>query len=224
MMTKRYMFFSVSLLVMTCLALSVVAKPGTSSNIDKPVRDLHGGNHVGEVRQLEVDIAFTGSYGETVTDEYGTFYHIWGHVYYEDKTYTPEYWGVFPLYFFDTQVGVNVTVKNLGPRKKANLRVRTEAYCLNTDGTSGVELTPKQEHDVSLELGEEASLDCSFMAEYVEGADSGLDRLIVKILHPNNGGGPGNSDPALIMMKEAIFCPPENEGEILEILEQILAE
>ena len=223
-MHKRNILFGGTFLVMACLALSVIAKPGTSSIVDKPVRDLHGGNHVGEVMQLEVDVAFTDSYGDTMTDEYGTFYHVWGNVYYEDKVYTPEYWGVFPLYFFDTTVGIEVNVKNLGPRKKANLRVRTEAYCLNTDGTSGVELTPKQEHDVSLERGESASLDCSFMAEFVEGADSGLDRLVVKILHPNSGGGPGNSDPALIMMKEAIFCPPENEGEILEILEQILAE
>ena len=37
--------------------------------------------------------------------------------------------------------------------------------------------------------------------------EPGLYRLIVKILHPNDGGSPDNPDPGLIMTLEAVFCP-----------------
>ena len=114
---------------------------------------------------------------------------------------------------------MDVKVTNNGPRAIANLRVRTEVYCLRTDGSNGAELTPMLETDFSLETGETKVIDASFVSDFVEGAESGLDRLLVKVLHPNSGGGPGNSDPALIMVKEAIFCPPENEGEVLDILD-----
>lgn len=183
---------------------------------------LKAGEHIGEIKQLDVNITLYGQYGETVTDENGTFYHVWGYTFYEDKVYPPEYWGVFPLYFFNTTVGVSIDVTNNGPRKKVNLRVRTEAYFLRTDGSNGAEMTPPNDTDILVEVGETKTVDASFIAADVPDAESGLDRLIVKILHPNKGGGPGNSDPALILMKEAIFCPPENEGEILTILDQIL--
>jgi hypothetical protein len=183
---------------------------------------LHWGEHVGEVKQLEVDVAFSGQYGQTVTDENGIFYHFWGYVFHEDKVYPPEYWGVFPLYFFDTEVGATVTVKNNGPRKRAKLRIRTEVYCLRADGSNGAELTSPQEVDIDLGPGETATINASFIAGYAEGAESGLDRMIIKVLHPNTGGGPGNSDPALIMMKEAIFCPPEYMGEALDALSTVL--
>ena len=49
----------------------------------------------------------------------------------------------------------------------------------------------------------------SFKAEYNPGAESGLDRFLVKVLHMNEGGGPGNAEPALIMIKEGVFCPPD---------------
>ena len=178
-----------------------------------PIADLHWGEHVGEVKQLEVNVAFSGQYGETVTDANGTFYHVWGYVFYENKVYQPEYWGVFPLYFFDTTVGATVTVKNTGPRKRAKLRVTTEAYCLRTDDSNGAELAPPCVTDIDLAPGEIAVIDASITPQFVPDAESGLDRLLVKISHPNNGGGPGNSDPALIMVKEAVFCPPEFSEE-----------
>ena len=211
--------------VLATISLTVISSDGakdkkiTARGKDSP---LKAGKHIGEIKQLEVDIAFYGQYGETVTDENGTFYHVWGYVFYEDKVYPPEYWGVFPLYFFDTTVGVTITVKNTGPRKKVKLRLRTEVYFLRTDGSNGAEMVPQNDIDIWVEVDETAVVDASFIASDVPDAESGLDRLVLKILHPNEGGGPGNSDPALILMKEAIFCPPENEGEILNILDQIL--
>ncbi|MFC1498268.1 hypothetical protein ACFLS1_07355 [Verrucomicrobiota bacterium] len=186
--------------------------------------DFPGGQHNGEQKQLSVDISFFDQYGHTVTDESGTYYHVWGYTFYENKVYSPEYWGIFPLYFFGTKVGVTVDVTNLGPRNIAKLRVRNSVYCLNTDGSNGVELNQEQETDIDVNKGETKTIDASFVSDYVAGAESGLDRFLVKILHPNNGGGPGNPDPALIMVKEGIFCPPENEGEILDVLTQILGE
>jgi len=197
-------------------------KPVRTDPVDRTT--VHYGNHVGEVRQLEVSVSFYGQYGETVTDENGTFYNVFGYTFFEPKIYPPQYWGVFPLYFFEAPTGIRVSVKNVGPRRITNLRVRTEAFCLLTDGATGVQLAPTREADMDVEVGETKTVDASITPSYVEGADSGLDRLIVKILHPNEGGGPGNSDPALIMIKEAVFCPPKNEGVILDILEQILGE
>lgn len=180
------------------------------------------GEHNGEVKQLEVNVGFGGEYGQTVTDAQGTTYNVWGMSFYEQKVYPPEYWGVFPLYFYDTDVGVTITVKNVGPRKIAKLRVRTECYVLQTDGSNGTQLGQPRESDIDVEAGETAAVDATFNVSYTPGADSGLDRLVVKILHPNEGGGPGNPDPALIMVKEGIFCPPEYQGELMEILNEVI--
>ena len=190
---------------------------------DAPVIDPYkNGQHNGEVAQLEVNATFSGSFGETVTDAIGTTYNVWGFSFYENKVYCPEYWGVFPLYFYGTEVGSTITVKNVGPRRIAKLRVRTECYTLKTDGSSGVEISAPQETDFEIETGETKTINSTFTAEYVEGADSGLDRLVIKVLHPNEGGGPGNSDPALILVKEAIFCPPEYQGELMMMLNRVL--
>ena len=212
------------------LALVVKLNAGEtrSSRLNRVQRDVvpadtsKGGEHIGEVKQLNVNISFFGEYGTTVTDENGTYYHVWGYTFYENKVYSPEYWGVFPLYFFGLPVGANVAVENKGPRAKAKLRVRTECYCLNTDGSNGALIYGPNDQDIEVDNGDTKTVDASFVSDYVDGADSGLDRFLVKILHPNEGGGPGNPDPALIMVKEGIFCPPENEGAILDVLTQIL--
>jgi len=224
---KRVRFLTVVIAVaaLTCaLNGSSAEKAKTKSDARKSssLFALHGGEHVGEVNQLEVSVSFSGESGQTVTDENGTFYHFWGYVFCENKVYPTEYWGVFPLYFFNDRVGATVTVTNKGPRKRAKLRVRTECYCLRTDGSNGAQLAAPQEVDIDLAPGETQTVDASLVAEYVPDAESGLDRLIIKILHPNEGGGPGNSDPALIMLKEAIFCPPEYTGEALDSLRNAL--
>lgn len=167
------------------------------------------GRHRGEQKQLAVDITFFGQYGETVTDENGTHYYIRGQASHEDKVYPSEYWDTFPLYYFNTSVGVTVTVTNHGPRAKAKLRIRTEAYLLRTDGTSGPALTAPRELDIEVNRGETRSIDASFVVEYSPQLESGLDRFLVKVSHPNAGGGPGNEDPALILVREGVFCPPE---------------
>ncbi len=165
------------------------------------------GQHMGERRQLDVDIVFSQEYGVTITDETGIHYHIGDWVFDEDKVYPSQYWGEFPLYYFGTEVGVAVTIRNNGPQKKAKLRIRTEAHVLLTDGTSGVALAAPQEFDVEVMRDESVTIDASFVAEYVAGAESGLDRFLVTVLHPNQGGG----DPAIIMQKEGVFCPPDME-------------
>ena len=177
-----------------------------------PVDVEEPGPHLGERRQLEVEIVFSEEFGETVTDECGTHYHFGDFVIDEDKVYPEEYWGTYPLYFFGTEVGVTVTVTNHGPRRKAKIRVRTEAYVLLTDGSNGAQLAAPREIDVEVERGETVTIDASFTAEYdpdAAGMEGGLDRFIVTLLHPNAV----NDDSAVIMTKEGIFCPPEIEPE-----------
>ena len=167
------------------------------------------GQHKGEQNMLDVDIQFSNSSGRTITNAAGVYYNFWGYTFYENKVYTSEYWGVYPLYFFGDNVGVTVKVTNKGPRAKAKMRIKTEANVLLTNGANGVALTEPKITEVEVMKGETKTIDASFVAEYREGADSGLDRFVVKVLHINEGGGPGNSEPALIMKKEGVFCPPK---------------
>ena len=169
------------------------------------------GPQFGELKQLSVGITFSGAAGETVTDENGITYIVGGWTSREDKVYPSEYWGTFPLYFFGGEVGVTVTVTNLGPRRKFTLVVRTEAYCLRTDGSNGATLLAPNDTEIEVMRGETVVVDSSFVASYVAGAESGLDRFIVKVLHPNVVDNPAGDEPALILQKEAVFCPPEHE-------------
>ena len=167
------------------------------------------GEHKGEQKQLEVEITFTDEAGETVTDETGTYYKANGIVRHEDKVYPSEYWGTFPLYYFGQEVGITVTVRNNGPRAKAKILIRTEAYLLKTDGSSGGELTPPRDIEITVHRGETKTIGAGFTVDQTPTSESGLDRFLVKVLHVNQGGGPGNEEPGLIMVKEGIFCPPD---------------
>ncbi len=167
------------------------------------------GKHIGEQKMLDVVIEFSNSFGKTVTNADGVFYHFSGYVSRENKVYPSQYWGEFPLYFFGTKTGITVTITNKGPQAKAKLRIKTESYVLNTDGSSGIALMEPKVIDLEIPRGETKTIDASFVVEYIPGADSGLDRFLVKVLHMNKGGGKGNMEPALIMSKEGIFCPPE---------------
>jgi hypothetical protein len=175
-------------------------------------QDIKAGKHKGEVKQLDVSIDFHSAYGQTITDASGIRYcNLAGRCSYENKVYPPEYWGVYAMYYFGRPNGITVTVTNNGPRQVAKLRITTECYVLRTDGTNGGQMMEPRIIDIEVEKGETKVIDASFTAYYTPGLDSGLDRFIVKVSHPNQGGGPGNSDPALIMVKEAVFCPPELE-------------
>ena len=200
----------------TVIALSCVASTAFAQK---------AGQHKGEKKQLEVDISFSRSYGVTETTEHGTYYRFWGFNIYEDKVYIPEYRGTYPLYFFNTRVGVTVKVTNNGPRKKTKLCIKTESYVLHTDGSSGVALCEPREIEVVIGRGETVAVDASFVAAYSPDAESGLDRFLVKVTHPNEGGGGGgagaNSEPALIAVEEGIFCPPEYQGPAMEILDTL---
>jgi hypothetical protein len=168
------------------------------------------GPHFGELKQLSVKIQFSGASGTTVTDEDGITYASGSWSAREDKVYPSEYWGMFPLYFFGQEVGITVTVTNLGPRNKFKLVIRTEAYCLRTDGSNGATLLAPTDTEIEVLRGETVVVDSSFTADFVEGAESGLDRLIVKVLHPNVADNGSDGESALILQKEAVFCPPED--------------
>jgi len=159
--------------------------------------------------QLDVDIQFSGSVGETVTDASGITYKFYGIEVKDDQIYPSRYWGTVPLYFFGMNIPVKVIVTNKGPREKAKIRVASSAHCLNTDGSNGYRLKDTQITDVVVRKGETKEIDASFVCEYSPEADSGLDRFIVRVLHMNSGKAPGNQEAALIMTKEGIFCPPE---------------
>lgn len=165
------------------------------------------GKHTGEVKQLDVQVEFHSSFGTTVADAQGTHYHIGNFVSHEDKVYASSIWGEYPLYFFGSTVGVKVKVTNSGPRAKAKLRIRSEAHYLRIDGSNGKELAPGKEIEVEVAKGETKEIDASFLVPWTEDAESGLDVLTVKVLHANEGEAAG--DPALIMAKRAVFCPPK---------------
>jgi hypothetical protein len=167
------------------------------------------GQHKGEQKMLDVDIQFSGSFGRTVTNASGIYYYFYGIMMSEDKVYPPQYWGEVPLYFLGTQVGVIVRVTNNGPKAKTKVRIKTESYSLQTDGSSGKPLCEPIIIDDEIALGETKTIDASFTVKYTSDADSGLDRFLVKVLHINEGGGPGNEEPGLIMVKEGVFCPPK---------------
>ena len=185
------------------------AKGGQPSGNAPPSGPGESGPHVGEHSRLEVEIVFSREIGETVTDEDGTHYYVEGTAAHEeDKVYPSEYWGTFPLYFFGTEVGVTVTIRNLGPRAKVKARVRTEAYVLLTDGSNGSMLAHPQEIDVEVRRDETVTIDASFTSVYTPGMESGLDRFVVKVLHPSQGDALPEDDPALITTAEGVFCPP----------------
>lgn len=167
------------------------------------------GKHTGEQKMLDVDILFTDSYGRTITNADGIFYQFYGITIHEDKVYPSKYWGEYPLYFFGTETGVTVKVTNNGPRAKAKVRITTEAYVLRTDGSNGAGLAEPRVIDVEVARGETKTIDASFFAQDAPGVESGLDRFLVKVSHMKEGEGKGNPEPALIMAKEGVFCPPE---------------
>jgi hypothetical protein len=166
------------------------------------------GQHVGEVKQLQVSTEFSGAVGKTVTDAQGTHFYIGRSVVTEPQVYPPKYWGEFLLYYIGSRVGVTVTATNQGPRQTAKLLIRTEAYVLNTDGSNGAQLKPPADIEVIISRGETKTIDASFVVPYTSDLTSGLDRFVVKVMHPNSGGGPGNPEPATILVSEGIFCPP----------------
>ena len=130
---------------------------------------------------LDVKTVFSRSWGETVTDQNGTCYNVWGFSYFENKIYSPAYWGVFPLYFFGDTVGVTATVVNRSPTRKARLLLRTDCYGLNTDGSNGAELMIPREYSTTVAAGKTNIIDASFTVNYTPYADSGLDRLLIRV-------------------------------------------
>ena len=119
--------FKKIVLVALCLSLAAV-----SSVLGKQ------GRHIGENRMLDVDIIFSNPSGTTVTDASGVYYKYWGYVFHENKVYPQQYWGEYPLYFVGQHIPITVTVTNKGPRAKSKIRVKTEAYTLQTTGASGM--------------------------------------------------------------------------------------
>jgi hypothetical protein len=173
---------------------------------------LAQGKHKGEVKQLDVDISFYAVSGQTITDATGIRYcNAAGRCSYENKVYPPEYWGTYPLFYFGRLTGITVKITNNGPRNIAKVLITTEVYILRTDGSNGSPMTQPRYIEVEVEKGETKIIDASFIAQYTPNMESGLDRFLVKVSHMNQGGGKGNPEPGLIMVKEGVFCPPEPE-------------
>ncbi|MBN1672489.1 MAG: hypothetical protein JXR37_15720 [Kiritimatiellae bacterium] len=166
------------------------------------------GKHEGEKKQLEVEIVFSLESGETLATDDGTYFVVGGNVYYEDKVYPESCQGVYPLYFFGDPVGVTVRLTNNGPRSRFKLCITTESYVLETDGSTGAELMEPDDTLVEIGRGETVEIDATFSVELTPDSESGLNTFVVAVWHPNNGGGPGNARPALICVKEGVFCPP----------------
>lgn len=190
------------------LLASLAATLGAATMTNDISDQYKAGEHKGEKKQLAVDIQFSGASGTTTTNGSGIFYSFYGVTLSEPKVYPQEYWGTVPLYFFGQTVGATVTVSNLGPRASIKLRITSQAYVMKTDGSSGVRLAEDRVSEITLGKGETRSVDASFSPQFVAGADSGLDRVVILVQHVNEGGGPGNEYPALILAKEAILCPP----------------
>lgn len=195
------------------LAAAFALASGLSAASADITDQYKAGQHNGELKQLDVDISFSGSHGVTTTDASGITYRFWGQSLSEPKVYPSKYWGDFPLYFFGLPVLSEVTVTNKGPRNSFKLRVTTQAYSLNLDGSNGAKLAPDVVREFNVARGETQKLDMSFTPQFTPGADSGLDRIVILVQHVNEGGnGKGNPYPALILAKEAIICPPAVEA------------
>lgn len=194
----------------TLLAAALIAA-GTLAAASTDITDRYkAGQHNGELKQLQADVVFSGAYGVTTTDAGGITYNFWGLSQHEDKVYPRQYWGSFPLYFFDLPVLSEVIVSNLGPRQSFRIRVTQQEYALNLDGSNGVKLADDVVREFDVAKGETQRLDMSFTPRFVPGADSGLDRIVILVQHINQGGaGQGNPYSALILAKEAILCPPD---------------
>ena len=105
--------------------------------------------------------------------------------------------------------------------KGSEKSVFQECYSLKTDGTNGGALCEPAQQDFEIEAHETVVADASFVGDMTEGVESGLDRFIVKILHPNKGVHDDDDpydDPALILMQEAILCPPALTDELLHLI------
>ncbi len=119
-----------------------------------------------------------------------------------------------PLYFFGTEAKIVIAVTNSGPQAKAKVRVTSEAFVLNTDGSNGSSFGNQLVQDYEIAKGETVYIDASFTPAIDPNMDSGLDRLSIKVSHANNGSG--NNEAALIGSYEAIFCPPEYEEALID--------
>lgn len=117
-----------------------------------------------------------------------------------------------PLYFFGTETIINIGVTNEGPRELAMLSVRSEAFVLHTDGTSGDSFGNLQVNDIEAHLYETVNIDASFTTEDTT-LDSGLDRLAISV-----SSGDGNVCPIVTTEHEAIFCPPEYVENLIDEL------
>ena len=116
-----------------------------------------------------------------------------------------------PLYFFDMPAGITIAITNNGPKDKIKVRVTTEAFVLNPDGSNGSSFGHQKVQDVEVLRGETALVDASFVAEYRPELNSGLDRLSIRISHPNNSN---QENAGAIASYEAIFCPPEYQKNV----------
>jgi len=192
---KRLAVLILAIMIITP-SFAAESRNGTRRQIKQPVKnDLPGADNKCQGNEqkapLTINVSFSKHSGETITDQNGTCYNVFGFSSFENKIYPSEYWGVFPLYFFGDMVGVTVSVTNQSSSRKAKLLIRTECYCLNTDGSNGAKLMTPREIETMVNANESRDVDASFYTEYSPEADSGLDRLLIKIYNAPAADGDG---------------------------------
>ncbi len=207
MMRPSLLLPTLAYLVVACADQGVFAPTPTDE-----VPELTRVAAPGEEKSFEINVEFVLQMGRTVADERGLTFIFRGREITDDELlYPEEYWGEYALYFPGQPAQIGVLVTNLGPRQNARLRAVTEAYAMNLDGSNGEMIKPPEIVDevlggvpFDLAAGETGAFWGSFRLPQ---AGKGLNRFVVKLYHRNEGGGPGNEEPAWIMTREGIFCP-----------------
>lgn len=184
-------------------ALAVVAALFSALNASA------AGVHAGEAPKINASVEFLGNSGHTVTDHRGTTYIVGWWSFFEPKIYIEKFRGVYPLYFVGQNMRFKVTLANTAPKgsKPFNVIIEADNNVLETDGSSGQEIGPRQSWTVKdLRPGQTVVKEFSVYIDPGDDLPSGLDVTKVRIRHDNNGANP---DAALIKESIAVWCPPD---------------
>ncbi|MDX6770333.1 MAG: hypothetical protein SF051_12430 [Elusimicrobiota bacterium] len=166
------------------------------------------GVHSGEAPKISASVEFLGNAGHTVTDHRGTTYIAGWWSYFEPKIYVEKYRGVFPLYFVGQTMRFKVTLANTAEKgaKPFNVLIEADNKVLETDGSLGQEIGPRQSWTVKdLRPGQTVTKEFSVYIDPGDDLPSGLDATKIRIRHANSG----SADAGLIKESIAVWCPPD---------------
>jgi hypothetical protein len=149
---------------------------------------------------LSAQILFLNPTGSTIADAFGLTYEVNGQSY-PDPTfvYAEKLWGTYPLYLPGQTAEIAVNIAN-SRDSAVELTIRSAAYWLNTDGSSGADVN-RQDMTMTVPANAEQLGDLSFILPF---APKGLIHLFVAV-YPEDSFAMGEP-PALVV--DGIFCPP----------------